>query len=139
MTEAPSLKKTVMICDDDSDLLQLFKLALNSKYEIITASSGNECIEQFVQQKREGKNIDLLLLDYRLKDMVGDQVARKIKEWGGNNIVLISSCDLDDNMVSDLIEGKYITQVLSKPISLQTLKVKIDKIIEATMPSLACK
>lgn len=137
MTEAPSVKKTVMICDDDNDLLQLFKLALNPKYEILTASSGKECVEQFVQQKREGKNIDLFLLDYRLKDMVGDQVARKIKELGGNNIVLISAYDLDDNMV--LIEGNYITQVLSKPISLQILKVKIDQIMEATMPSLTCK
>jgi CheY-like chemotaxis protein len=67
MTETPSVTKTVMICDDDNDFLQLFKLALNSKYEILTASSGKECIEQFIQQKREGKNIDLLLLDCSLK------------------------------------------------------------------------
>jgi CheY-like chemotaxis protein len=71
MTETPSMKKTVMICDDDNDLLQLYKLALNSKYDILTASSGKECIERFIQHKREDKNIDLLLLDYRLKDMVG--------------------------------------------------------------------
>jgi CheY-like chemotaxis protein len=139
MTETPSVKKTVMICDDDNDLLQLFKLALNSKYDILAASSGKECIEQFVQQKREGKNIDLLLLDYRLKDMVGEQVARKIKELGCDNIVLISAYDLDNNMLSDLIEGKYITQVLTKPISLQILKDKIGQIMEATMPSLTCK
>jgi CheY-like chemotaxis protein len=139
MTETTSMKKTVMICDDDNDLLQLYKLALNSKYDILTASSGKECIERFIQHKREDKNIDLLLLDYRLKDMVGDQVARKIKELGGDNIVLISAYDLDDNMLSDLIEGKYITQVLTKPISLKILKDKIGQIMEATMPSLTCK
>jgi hypothetical protein len=65
--------------------------------------------------------------------MVGDQVARKIKELGGDNIVPISAYDLDYNMMSDLIEGKYITQVLMKPISLQILKV-IGQIMEATMP-----
>ncbi|MFY9872960.1 MAG: hypothetical protein WAK17_24885 [Candidatus Nitrosopolaris sp.] len=36
--------------------------------EILTAGSGKECIEQFIQQKRQENNIDLLLLDYRLKD-----------------------------------------------------------------------
>jgi len=61
--------------------------------------------------------------------MVGDQVARKIKELGGDNIVLISAYDLDDNMLSDLIVGKYITQVLTKPISLQILKDKIGQIM----------
>jgi hypothetical protein len=67
--------------------------------------------------------------------MVGDQVARKIKELGGDKFFfLISSYDLDYNMMSDLIEGKYITQVLMKPISLQILKEKIGQIMEATMP-----
>jgi CheY-like chemotaxis protein len=94
--------------------------------------------KKFIQQKREGKNIDLLLLDYRLKDMVGE-VARKIKELGGDNIVLISAYDLDYNILSDLIEGKYITQVLTKPVSLQILKDKIGQIMEATTPSLTCK
>jgi hypothetical protein len=37
-------------------------------------------------------------------------------------------------MMSDLIEGKYITQVLMKPISLQILKEKIGQIMEASMP-----
>ena len=37
--------------------------------------------------------------------MVVDQVARKIKELGGDNIVLISVYDLDYNMMSDLIEA----------------------------------
>jgi hypothetical protein len=35
--------------------------------------------------------------------------------------------------------GKYITQVLTKPISLKILKDKIGQIMEATMPSLTCK
>jgi DNA-binding NtrC family response regulator len=55
MTEAPSMKKTVMICDDDNDLLQLYKLALNSKYEILTASSGKECSKNLFSRKEKAR------------------------------------------------------------------------------------
>ena len=41
-------KKTVVICDDEQDLLQVFELALESKFNVILASSGKECIEQLV-------------------------------------------------------------------------------------------
>jgi response regulator RpfG family c-di-GMP phosphodiesterase len=40
-------KKTVMICDDERDLLQLFGQALRSKYNVILASFGEDCIKRF--------------------------------------------------------------------------------------------
>jgi DNA-binding NtrC family response regulator len=47
-------KKTVMICDDEQDLLQLFGLALKSNYNVILVSSGEDCIEKFVDEKHRG-------------------------------------------------------------------------------------
>ncbi len=40
-------KKTVMVCDDDHDLRQLFGQALRSKYNIILVGSGEDCIDRF--------------------------------------------------------------------------------------------
>jgi CheY-like chemotaxis protein len=42
-------KKTVMICDDEQDLLQVFELALEPKYNVILASSGEDCIDRFLE------------------------------------------------------------------------------------------
>jgi hypothetical protein len=44
-------KKTVMVCDDEPDLLQLFGMALKSKYNVILVSSGEDCIDKFVEEK----------------------------------------------------------------------------------------
>jgi hypothetical protein len=44
-THSKTGKKTVMICDDERDLLQLFGQAIRSKYNVILVSSGEECIE----------------------------------------------------------------------------------------------
>ena len=59
-------KKTVMICDDERDLLELFGKALKSKYNVILVSSGEDCIDKYIDEKNQGNKIHLILLDYRL-------------------------------------------------------------------------
>jgi DNA-binding NtrC family response regulator len=49
-----SQKKTVMICEDDRDLLELFGYALKSRYNVILVGSGEVCIEKFLEEKSLG-------------------------------------------------------------------------------------
>ena len=122
-------KKTVVICDDEQDLLQVFELALESKYNVILASSGEECINRFLEEKNRGNKVHLILLDYRLGGIFGDSVARKIKEYNGTKIILISAYDLDDVLVKDLEENKYIAKYVEKPIHLTNLIELVADII----------
>jgi response regulator RpfG family c-di-GMP phosphodiesterase len=114
-------KKTVMICDDELDLLELFGLALKIKYNVILVSSGEDCIDKYIDEKNQGNKIHLILLDYRLGGMFGDSVAKKIKEYNGTKIILISAYDLDGELVKDLEENKYIEKYIEKPISINSL------------------
>ena len=114
-------KKTVMICDDERDLLELFRLALKIKYNVILVSSGEDCIDKYIDEKNQGNKIHLILLDYRLGGIFGDSVARKIKEYNGTKIILISAYDLDGELVKDLEENKYIAKFVEKPILINSL------------------
>ena len=114
-------KKTVVICDDEQDLLQVFELALESKYNVILASSGKECIDRFLEEKNRGSKVHLILLDYRLGDMFGDSVARTIKQYNGTKIILISAYDLESSLVKELEEDKYIVKYIEKPIQVADL------------------
>jgi len=114
-------KKTVMICDDELDVRQLFGMALKSKYNVILVSSGEDCIDKYIDEKNQGNKIHLILLDYRLGGMFGDSVARKIKEYNGTKIILISAYDLDGELVKDLEENKYIAKYIEKPIFINSL------------------
>jgi response regulator RpfG family c-di-GMP phosphodiesterase len=114
-------KKTVMICDDELDLLEFFGLALKIKYNVILVSSGEDCIDKYIDEKNQGNKIHLILLDYRLGGMFGDSVAKKIKEYNGTKIILISAYDLDGELVKDLEENKYIEKYIEKPISINSL------------------
>jgi response regulator RpfG family c-di-GMP phosphodiesterase len=128
-SQSDTEKKTVMICDDERDLLELFGLALKSKYNVIQVSSGEDCIEKFIEEKSRGNKIHLLLLDYKLGDMMGDSVARKIKEYNGTKIILISAYYLDDALVKDLEEKNYIVKYVEKPIHLNSLIDIVSDII----------
>jgi response regulator RpfG family c-di-GMP phosphodiesterase len=121
---------TVMICDDEVDMLGLFKAALAPAYDVLAVDSGKDCIEKFVEEKHKGRKIDVLILDYRLGDMLGDIVACKIKELNGVKTILISAYDLDEEMVKDLIERKCIVGALKKPIRLQPMIEKIEQVMK---------
>jgi CheY-like chemotaxis protein len=109
--------------------VKLFGTALKSKYNIILVSSGEDCINRFIEEKNRGNKIHLILLDYRLKDIPGDSVARKIKEYNGTKIILISAYNSDDSLLNELEESKCITSYVTKPIRLTNL----IKLVEETM------
>ena len=110
-----------MICDDEQDLLNLFGQALKPRYNVILVGCGEDCIEKFIEEKKQGNRIHLLLLDYKLGDMFGDSVARKIKEYNGVKIILISAYDLDDDFIIELKENNFIAKYIEKPIRLTNL------------------
>ena len=114
-------KKTVMICDDEQDLLLLFGLALESKYNVIQVGSGEDCIGKYLEEMNRRNKVHLILLDYRLGDMFGDSVARTIKQYNGTKIILISAYDLDSALVKELEDNEYIIKYVKKPIELTDL------------------
>jgi response regulator RpfG family c-di-GMP phosphodiesterase len=118
-----------MICEDDPDLLNLFRMAFKSKYNVIPVNSGKGCIKRFIEETNRNNKIHLLLLDYRLGDMSGESVARKIKEYNGTKIILISGYDVDNSLLKELEENKYIARYVKKPIYLSSL----TKLVEETL------
>jgi len=126
-------KKTVMICDDEIDLLEMFQLALGTEYETLTVDSGKDCIEKYFEEKKvKNKKIDILLLDYKLGDMQGDTVAKKVKELNDLKIIMISAYELDEKMVEELKQSGYIVDIIKKPVSMRTLIDKIDALARTT-------
>jgi response regulator RpfG family c-di-GMP phosphodiesterase len=46
-------KKTMMICDDNPDMLLLSGLVLESRYNLIIVDSGEECIDKYIKETTE--------------------------------------------------------------------------------------
>jgi len=122
-------RKVVMICEDEKELLDLYSRVLELTYDVIKVCSGAECIREYLENKANGSPIDLLFLDYKLGDMSGDDVAKKIKKLNGIKIILISAYNLDEPIKNELLENKYIEKFLQKPIRMrQIIQVAADSI-----------
>ncbi len=122
-------RKVVMICEDEKELLDLYSRVLELTYDVIKVCSGAECIREYLENKANGCPIDLLFLDYKLGDMLGDDVAKKIKKMNGIKIILISAYSLDEPIKNELLENKYIEKFLQKPIRMrQIIQVAADSI-----------
>jgi CheY-like chemotaxis protein len=120
-------RKTVMVCDDETDLLYLFKSALEPTYDVLAVESGRGCIEKFIEEKHKGKKVDVLLLDYKLGDMLGDIVACKIHELNGVKTFLISAYELEHSVINHLMERRCIVGVMRKPIRVSAMIKELEK------------
>jgi CheY-like chemotaxis protein len=76
-----------------------------------------------------GNKIDLILLDYRLGDMLGDSVARKIKEHNGTKVILISAYYIDNVLIKELEIGNYISKYILKPIETHRLTDLVGEMV----------
>lgn len=69
------IKKTILVIDDEQDVLEVIKKRLeNNEYKVIIASNGAKGLEA-----ASGKKPDLILLDIMMPDVDGLEVLRKIK------------------------------------------------------------
>jgi CheY-like chemotaxis protein len=119
-----------MICDNEPDVLQLFGLVFKPRYDVIMADSGEKCIEKYIEETNRGNKIHLVLLDYKLRGMQGDSVARKINEHNGTKIILDSAYNVDDVLVKELENGNYISKYIQKPIETDCLTDLVAEIIK---------
>ena len=117
----------MMVCDDEADLLYLFRSVLEPTYRVLAVESGRGCIEKFIEEKQKGRKVDVLLLDYKLGDMLGDIVACKIHELNGAKIFLISAYELEQTLVDHLLERQCIIGVMRKPLRMSAMIKEVEK------------
>ena len=93
--------KKVLIVDDVKDLSDaLLDLVEFKGFKGITASNGAEGIEVALRE-----HPDLILLDYRMPDMNGFDVMRKLRqdEWGKTvRIIFLTASQTPDDIPEDL-------------------------------------
>lgn len=70
-------KKTILIVEDETDLLEMYTLALsNDNFEVLEATNGLEAIEQL---GKRSANVDIILMDIIMPKMDGFGTVKKIK------------------------------------------------------------
>ena len=120
-TTVEVLSQNILVVDDDKTLANSFKLILESVgYTVDVVYTGLAAL-----YKINKKNYDLVLLDWILPDMLGDEVAEKIKEdHGSTDIIFITGYASFRGGVEGQLDEK---EMLMKPIEPSSLLEKASK------------
>jgi DNA-binding NtrC family response regulator len=88
-------KKTVLVVEDDQRLLNLYKMALETAYDyaVVTANNAASALVDFEEMHKQSNSPRAVVLDNKLPDGLGTNVAEKIMEIDPNVKIVIASGD----------------------------------------------
>lgn len=114
-------KKTILLVEDDEDVIKLFKGILkNTKLKIYVSKTGEDAIEII-----KSKNIDIALVDYKLPYKNGILITNEIKSIKNIPIILETGerilCE-NVEMVKEFQFDGVICKPFDRDIIIDTLK-----------------
>jgi DNA-binding response OmpR family regulator len=114
---------TVLIVDDDRELVDLYAARLGDRYDVLTAHGGEEAIEIF---RRERHAIDAVLLDQRMPDLDGEMVLVSIRDAGFDcPAALVTGVTPDFDVL-----GRGFDDYVRKPVGRETLLATVEELLE---------
>ncbi|HEY1490894.1 MAG TPA: response regulator [Verrucomicrobiae bacterium] len=123
MQQNVTLGKRILIIDDDQSARESIKLLLNIDRHLVTeARDGSEALELIATQ-----TFDLVLLDFFMPGMNGDEVARRIRQIAPSLPILMVSAYVEKLVGLDGPEST--NAVLGKPFAVSALRGEITKLL----------
>ncbi|QSZ42730.1 response regulator [Sulfurimonas aquatica] len=121
------MNKTVLIVDDEEDILDLLEYTLSSEgYDVITCVDTSN-----IRDILDEEDISLILMDRNLPGVEGSMFIERIRTEGYNQpVIYVSAKDLSDDIVEGFERGgdDYIT----KPFNINELKARVKALIRRT-------
>ncbi len=116
-------RERILVVDDEVRYIRAIEINLKARgYEVLSAMDGEAAIERTATEEP-----DLVLLDLRLPDLDGREVCRRIREFSGVPIIMVTALAESLNTVEGLDAGAddYIT----KPFSADELLARVRAVL----------
>jgi len=117
---------TIVIVDDEPDLLDLLKLILSEKtnHQVLTTSDPHQAIEWCKSLKA-----DLLISDLRMPEMEGIEILKIIKQLDPNlPLILITAYGTIESAVEAMRHKAF--DYITKPFKKEQILVTVDKALK---------
>ena len=121
------LPRTILVCDDDGDIVDMTRLVLEGGgYRVIPCRSGPEALREL-----ERARPDLILLDINMPDMDGWQVLKVLKVDERTTTIPVAMFSIRMDVRAKLLglqEGAY--DYITKPFSCDELLGRVGRIFQ---------
>lgn len=120
-------RSTLLVADDEPDMLRFLKSQLNTRYQVLEAVDGQQAL-----QKATERLPDIILLDMNMPEKDGLQVCRELRADALTReipvIILTARAD-EETKLTCLSAGA--NDFLTKPFSSSELHVRIKNLLES--------
>ena len=121
------MSSSILIIDDDVNLLSAMKRQLRGKFLIITAQGGEEAVALL----SETKDLPAVILcDMRMGGMNGVETLRRAKDLSPESVRMMLTGNADMQTAIDAINNGNIFRFLTKPCAPEVLEAGLEAALE---------
>ena len=131
-----TMSKPVIVCvDDEPSVLESLKIelkrVLNDTCLIETAEGGEEALELIKELQEEEYEVALVLADYIMPDIKGDELLREIHERSPHTLNIMISGQANLEAVSNAIREAKLFRYIAKPWQSDDLQASVIEAIQS--------
>ncbi len=116
---------TVLVVDDEEDIVDSLHRTFRKEYRVITATSGEAAVELLNSQ-----NVDLVISDQRMPSMTGDEVLRVARQVQPEAVRILLTGYSDLESLVRCVNEAGIYKYLTKPWEPEQLKMTVSRALE---------
>jgi len=114
----PTVQPTVLLVDDEKDIVDVYTLAFSGEYSVLEAYSGEEALEKV-------SDADVVLLDRRMPGLSGREVLDEIRARDLDvRVAMVTAVDPDFD-IAEMGFDAYLT----KPVDDEELRETVDELL----------
>ena len=123
MTTSAPLQATVLVVEDEADIMELVASTLEGEgYAVARAANGMEAMERLDKDAP-----DLVILDLMMPVISGLEVLQHIRQKGSTPVILLTALESEDNRVRGLQLGA--DDYIVKPFSVRELAARVQALL----------
>jgi two-component system cell cycle sensor histidine kinase/response regulator CckA len=119
--------KTVLVVDDEPDILRLVETVLTrAGHKVVTASNGERALEKV---RKMATAPDLLLTDVVMPGLSGPMIADRLREQLPALKILFISAFEDRQVVRRFVKDQGY-ELITKPFHIEELSTKVQQLLD---------
>jgi class 3 adenylate cyclase/FixJ family two-component response regulator len=130
------MTKQVIICvDDEKTVLKSLKTelkdALGNTYRIEIAEGGEDALELVAELMEDGYEIPLIISDYVMPDMKGDELLRRVHQLSPKTLKVMLTGQATIEAVGNAIKNAKLYRYIGKPWQTEDLKLTVTEAVHS--------
>lgn len=118
---------TILVVEDNTDLLAVIRDVLTPEHEVHTARRGEEAVER---AREAGPDLDLVIMDLQLPAMSGIEAGRWIKQEVGDIPILALTALTQTGDPEAVLASGCCDEFMAKPASLSDIRSAVARLLE---------